>query len=151
MHHIACRWLRSVGVPTAATLPRGVLTRRAQAERARQAEAAAQAEVGRLEGLLREVRGRVEQRRGDLSSQQSQGAVVKALLEARSRGEIQGIHGRLGAWPSGAGGGARGWGSCVSACCLCPACVACHGVPNSWQLPAAPTCALHVHFYAAPS
>lgn len=52
--------------------------------------------MSRLEGLLREVRGRVEQRRSDINSQQSQGAVVKALLEARSRGEIEGIHGRLG-------------------------------------------------------
>jgi hypothetical protein len=70
---------------------------RAQAERAQQAEAAAQAEVTRLEGALREVRGRVEQRRGDLNSQQTQGAVVKALLQARDHGEIDGIHGRLGA------------------------------------------------------
>ncbi|GAB4818756.1 hypothetical protein N2152v2_005802 [Parachlorella kessleri] len=69
---------------------------KSQAERARQAETAAQAEVSRLEGALREVRGRVEQRRGDLSSQQTQGAVVKALLQARDRGEIEGIYGRLG-------------------------------------------------------
>ncbi len=52
--------------------------------------------MSRLEGALREVRGRVEQRRGDLSSQQTQGAVVKALLQARDRGEIEGIYGRLG-------------------------------------------------------
>lgn len=69
---------------------------RAQAERAREAEAAASAEVARLEGLLREVRGRVEQRRGEITSQQAQGSVVKALLQARDRGEIEGIHGRLG-------------------------------------------------------
>lgn len=69
---------------------------RRQAERARAAEAAAQAEVERLEGALREVRGRVEQRRADANSQASQGAVVKALLEARSRGDIPGICGRLG-------------------------------------------------------
>ena len=38
----------------------------------------------------------VEQRRADIGGQASQGAVVKALLEARQRGEIDGIHGRLG-------------------------------------------------------
>jgi structural maintenance of chromosome 4 len=38
----------------------------------------------------------VEQRRADINSQTSQGAVVKALMEARQRGEIDGIHGRLG-------------------------------------------------------
>ena len=54
--------------------------------------------MSRLEGALREVRGRVEQRRGDLSSQQTQGAVAKALLQARDRGEIEGIYGRLGEW-----------------------------------------------------
>ena len=49
-----------------------------------------------LEAALREVRGRVEQRRADITSQTSQGAVVKALMEARRRGDIDGIHGRLG-------------------------------------------------------
>lgn len=49
-----------------------------------------------LESALREVRGRVEQRRADINSQTSQGAVVKALMEARQRGEIDGIYGRLG-------------------------------------------------------
>lgn len=69
---------------------------RAQAEKARKQETAAHAEVTRLETLLREVRGRFEQRRGDLNSQQTQGAVVKALLQAKQRGDIDGIHGRLG-------------------------------------------------------
>ncbi|KAL4452508.1 hypothetical protein ABPG75_008170 [Micractinium tetrahymenae] len=69
---------------------------RRQAEKARQAEATAAAQVQQLESALREVRGRVEQRRTDISSQTSQGAVVKALMEARQRGEIDGIYGRLG-------------------------------------------------------
>lgn len=60
-----------------------------------------------LEGQLREVRGRVEQRRAETSSQASQGAVVKALMEARRRGEIEGIHGRLGGL---VGGGPWGLG-----------------------------------------
>lgn len=70
--------------------------RRRQADKARKGEAAAAKEVEALEGQLREVRGRVEQRRADASSQASQGAVVKALMEARRQGEIEGIHGRLG-------------------------------------------------------
>ncbi len=69
---------------------------RRQAEKARAAEAAAQQQVAGLEAALREVRGRVEQRRADITSQTSQGAVVKALMEARRRGDIDGIHGRLG-------------------------------------------------------
>ena len=52
--------------------------------------------MGELEGSLREVRGRVEQRRGEMSQQSSQGAVVKALLAAKASGQISGIHGRLG-------------------------------------------------------
>ncbi|KAI3438320.1 hypothetical protein D9Q98_000754 [Chlorella vulgaris] len=69
---------------------------RAQATKARQEEAAAAQQVEQVEAQLREVRGRVEQRRSDVNSQTSQGAVVRALLEARQRGDIEGIHGRLG-------------------------------------------------------
>lgn len=69
---------------------------RRQAEKARAAGDAAHQQVAGLEAALREVRGRVEQRRADINSQTSQGAVVKALMEARKRGEIEGIHGRLG-------------------------------------------------------
>ncbi|EFN54921.1 hypothetical protein CHLNCDRAFT_134635 [Chlorella variabilis] len=69
---------------------------RRQAEKARQEEAAAAAQMEQLDEVLREVRGRVEQRRTDINSQASQGAVVKALMEARQRGEIHGIYGRLG-------------------------------------------------------
>lgn len=79
-----------------ACLPPLPLLCRRQAEKARQAEATAAARVQQLEAALREVRGRVEQRRADISSQASQGAVVKALMEARQRGEIEGIYGRLG-------------------------------------------------------
>lgn len=85
---------------------------RRQAEKARQEEAAAAAQMEQLDEVLREVRGRVEQRRTDINSQASQGAVVKALMEARQRGEIHGIYGRLG--EAGAGCallGERGEGS----------------------------------------
>ena len=50
----------------------------------------------RLEAGLREVRGRLEQRRQDTSSQKSQGAVTQALMEAKASGQIPGIFGRLG-------------------------------------------------------
>lgn len=90
----------SPSAPDACCLPCAAATSvaacRRQAEKARQNEAAAAAQVEQLEGQLREVRGRVEQRRSDINSQTSQGAVVKALMEARQRGEIEGIHGRLG-------------------------------------------------------
>ncbi|PSC72157.1 structural maintenance of chromosomes 4 [Micractinium conductrix] len=69
---------------------------RLQAQQARANEAAAQQQVEQLEAALREVRGRVEQRRADASSQVSQGAVVQALMEAKQRGDIEGIYGRLG-------------------------------------------------------
>ena len=49
-----------------------------------------------LEVSMGELRGKVEHRRGDLSAQASQGAVVKALLAAKAKGNIPGIHGRLG-------------------------------------------------------
>ena len=89
--------------------------RRKRAEKARAAEASAQQQVEGLEAALREVRGRVEQRRADATSQASQGAVVKALMEARRRGDIEGIHGRLGGWQGlgpgwfGAGGASQHW------------------------------------------
>lgn len=67
-----------------------------------------------LEGRLREVRGRLEQRRADISSQASQSAVVMALLEARQRGEIEGIHGRLGKCHAGLAA------ACRCACCSLP-------------------------------
>ena len=59
-------------------------------------EAAASAELQGVEGSLRDVRGQVEQRRAEAASQNSQGAVVKALLAAKGSGQIPGIHGRLG-------------------------------------------------------
>ena len=93
--------------------------RRRQAEKARQREAAAQQQVAELEAQLREVRGRVEQRRADASSQASQGAVVGALMEARRRGEIEGIHGRLGELGR-RGGGAAGRAGARRAACLLP-------------------------------
>lgn len=48
---------------------------------------------------LREVRGTLAQRKAESSAQSSQSAVVRALLAAKSQGQIPGIHGRLGALP----------------------------------------------------
>lgn len=59
-------------------------------------EAAASAELQTVEASLRDVRGQAEQRRAEAASQNSQGAVVKALLAAKASGQISGIHGRLG-------------------------------------------------------
>jgi hypothetical protein len=56
--------------------------------------------VQRLEAGLREVRGKLEQRRQDTSSQKSQGAVAQALMAAKASGDIPGIHGRLGRRPA---------------------------------------------------
>ena len=57
---------------------------------------AATVEVQRLSATLQEVRGRAEQRRADVAAQSSQGAVVKALMAAKSAGSLPGIYGRLG-------------------------------------------------------
>ncbi len=43
------------------------------------------------------MRGQAAQRRSEAAAQSSQGGVVKALLAARAAGEIDSIHGRLGA------------------------------------------------------
>ena len=43
-----------------------------------------------------QVRAKVEQRRGEASSKQSQNAMHKALMAAASNGDIPGIYGRLG-------------------------------------------------------
>ena len=63
---------------------------------AQQAADAAAAQVEQLSKAVRDVRGRVEQRRADSQAQTSQGAVVKALMAAKSSKEIPGILGRLG-------------------------------------------------------
>lgn len=63
---------------------------------AQQEEAAAAAQVDKLSQALQDVRGKVQQRRADSQAQTSQGAVVKALLAAKSSKEIPGILGRLG-------------------------------------------------------
>lgn len=63
---------------------------------AQQEEAAAAAEVEQLNRAVQDVRGQVEQRRADSQAQSSQGAVVKALMAAKSSKEIPGILGRLG-------------------------------------------------------
>ena len=57
---------------------------------------AATVEVQRLSAALQEVRGRAEQRRADVAAQSSHGAVVKALMAAKSAGSLPGIYGRLG-------------------------------------------------------
>jgi len=64
---------------------------------AQQEEAGAGAEVEVLNKALQDVRGKVQQRRADSQAQTSQGAVVKALMAAKSCKEIPGILGRLGA------------------------------------------------------
>ncbi len=69
---------------------------REEARRARQTAEGAASELQRLEAGLQEVRGRLEQRRQDTSSQKSQGAVSQALMAAKASGEIPGIYGRLG-------------------------------------------------------
>lgn len=93
------------------TASRNCCSDRHQTEQARQEEAAAAQRVIQLEGHLREARGRLEQRRTDISSQASQSAVVMALLEARQRDEIKGIHGRLGE------GCRKVWDHAVAAAC----------------------------------
>jgi structural maintenance of chromosome 4 len=54
------------------------------------------AQIERLTAATREVRGKTEQRRAEASQKASASAVVSALLEAKSSGAIEGIHGRLG-------------------------------------------------------
>lgn len=49
-----------------------------------------------LEASVGELRGRVEQRRADRSSAANQGRVVAGLMEAKRKGTLKGIHGRLG-------------------------------------------------------
>jgi structural maintenance of chromosome 4 len=65
-------------------------------EKARSTLAQVTAEVEALESQVREVRGQVSQRKADTNSQVAQGAVVKALMEAKAKGQIDGIYGRLG-------------------------------------------------------
>ena len=61
---------------------------------------AATVEVQRLSTALQEVRGHAEQRRADVAAQSSQGAVVRALMAAKSAGSLPGIYGRLGEPPA---------------------------------------------------
>ena len=81
-------------------------------------EAAASAELQGMEGSLRDVRGQVEQRRAEAASQNSQGAVVKALLAAKASGQIPGIHGRLGTHflTSSASNQEASWASIIVSC-----------------------------------
>ena len=69
---------------------------RAEAASARREAEGAATEVSRLEAGLREVRGKLEQRRSETSGQKAQGAIAQALTEAKSSGKIPGIYGRLG-------------------------------------------------------
>ncbi|PNH08015.1 Structural maintenance of chromosomes protein 4 [Tetrabaena socialis] len=66
------------------------------AEAHKQALAAAQTAERQAEEQLGAVRERVGQLRGDLSSSQGQSGVMKELMAAKARGELTGIHGRLG-------------------------------------------------------
>ncbi len=63
---------------------------------AQQEGAGAASQVEKLNQALQDVRGKVQQRRADSQAQTSQGAVVKALMAAKSSKEIPGILGRLG-------------------------------------------------------
>jgi phage shock protein A len=71
---------------------------RRTAEQAQKELEACRAEEQRLEGVLQELRGKVQTLRGDLQSQQTQSGVMKAIGDACTRGELSGVHGRLGAW-----------------------------------------------------
>lgn len=64
--------------------------------KAKQEEAAATSGLEHVSKALQEVRGRVEHRRADSQAQTSQGAVVKALMAAKTNKDIPGILGRLG-------------------------------------------------------
>lgn len=75
------------------------MTCRAEAASARKEADTAATEVKRLEAGLREVRGKLEQRRSDSNSQNSQSAIVQALMKAKASGQIPGIYGRLGKSP----------------------------------------------------
>ena len=68
-----------------------------EAELAQQQQTAASAEAERLQAAVADVRGRVEQRRGEAGSRRSAGAIVDALVAAREAGTLPGVHGRLGA------------------------------------------------------
>ena len=69
---------------------------RLEAEESRKAEAASNAEVAKLEGAVREVRGKLEQKRSESQNQRSKTAVIQALMQAKQAGQIRGIYGRLG-------------------------------------------------------
>lgn len=70
--------------------------RRREGEKARAELDAATADEARLEAELKELRATVQQLRSDVSSQQSQGGIVRALMAAKSAGHIKGVYGRLG-------------------------------------------------------
>ena len=72
-------------------------TCRGEAELAREQQATATAEAERLQASVYDVRGRVEQRRGEATSRRSAGAIVDALMAERVAGRLPGVHGRLGA------------------------------------------------------
>lgn len=59
-------------------------------------EKAAEEALAALEASVGELRGRVEQRRADRSSAANQGRVVAGLMDAKRKGALKGIHGRLG-------------------------------------------------------
>ncbi|KAL0027544.1 hypothetical protein WJX77_009918 [Trebouxia sp. C0004] len=88
---------------SASSKDKEVLQMEAQLQHNRQAvgavqqeEANAASQVEKLNQALQDVRGKVQQRRADSQAQTSQGAVVKALMAAKSSKEIPGILGRLG-------------------------------------------------------
>ena len=72
--------------------------RSGEAELAQEQQTAASAKAERLQASVADIRGRVEQRRGEAGSQRSAGAIVDALMAARQAGTLPGVHGRLGAW-----------------------------------------------------
>ena len=84
------------GQKAGTSLARSALCCRKEVQAAQVSLEAATVEVQRLSAALQEVRGRAEQRRADVAAQSSQGAVVKALMAAKSAGSLPGIYGRLG-------------------------------------------------------
>ncbi len=53
----------------------------------------------------------MEQKRADKSSATNQGKVVAALLDAKKRGKVKGLYGRLGMWEW-----VREWWKCGGGC-----------------------------------
>jgi hypothetical protein len=82
---------------------------RRAAQQAQRDSDACQADEQQLKGSLQELRGRVQVLRGDLDSQRAQSGTMRAISDATARGELSGVHGRLGGLPRARMGGAAGF------------------------------------------